>query len=249
MTAIVDPDLGTARAAVRGGLAAGAFVTVAGVCTATYEGRAASHLGAGDRLLLCKPDGTGLVHGPEGRTPVNWLPGDSDWSVDIDEEVLTVAGERDRPAETLAVRFEQVRQVTTVEAPVRGDREVSGTESDLRERLLADPSLVEPGFRPLATERETPAGPVDVYGEDADGTAVVVEVKRRRAGPDAVGQLARYVDALATDLHAGAAVRGILVAPAVTDRARELLADRGLEFVPLAFDGDPPGTDGDATGS
>jgi len=66
-----------------------------------------------------------------------------------------------------------------------------------------------------------------------------VELKRRRVGPDAVGQLQRYVDALRRDLHAEAAVRGILVAPSVTDRARGLLAEKGLEFVALE-----PKTDG-----
>ncbi|WP_323192963.1 endonuclease NucS domain-containing protein, partial [Halostella sp. PRR32] len=77
----------------------------------------------------------------------------------------------------------------------------SGTEADLKERVLERPALVEPGLRPLATERDTPAGPVDVYAEAADGQPVVVELKRDRAGPDAVSQLARYVDALAADLH------------------------------------------------
>jgi RecB family endonuclease NucS len=60
-----------------------------------------------------------------------------------------------------------------------------------------------------------------------------VGLKRRRVGPDAVGQLGRYVDALERDLHADAEVRGILVAPSVTERARRLLAEQGMEFVAL----------------
>ncbi|PSP51500.1 endonuclease NucS, partial [Halobacteriales archaeon QH_7_68_42] len=72
------------------------------------------------------------------------------------------------------------------------------------------------------------------YGEDRDGRTVVLELKRRRVGPDAVGQLGRYVDALERDLHAETEVRGMLVAPSVTDRARRMLAERGLEFVALA---------------
>jgi endonuclease len=93
--------------------------------------------------------------------------------------------------------------------------------------------LLETGFTPLATERDTPAGAVDIYGEDAAGRSVVVELKRRRVGPDAVSQLRRYVDALSRDLHADASVRGILVAPSVTDRAERLLARNDLEFVSL----------------
>ncbi|PSP46193.1 endonuclease NucS, partial [Halobacteriales archaeon QH_6_66_25] len=75
---------------------------------------------------------------------------------------------------------------------------------------------------------------VDIFGEDAEGNAVVVELKRRRFGPDAVGQLNRYVEALRRDLHADATVRGILVAPSVTDRAGRLLERRDLEFVSLS---------------
>jgi RecB family endonuclease NucS len=68
----------------------------------------------------------------------------------------------------------------------------------------------------------------------------VVELKRRRVGPDAVGQLTRYVDALERDLHAETSVRGILVAPSVTDRARRLLGERGLDFVALEPATDAP---------
>ena len=111
---------------------------------------------------------------------------------------------------------------------------VSGTEADMKQRILEHPELIESGFRPLSTERDTPAGAVDIYGEDRAGRVVVLELKRRRVGPDAVGQLNRYVEALERDLHAGVEIRGILVAPSVTDRARRLLATRGLEFVSLS---------------
>jgi len=79
--------------------------------------------------------------------------------------------------------------------------------------------------------RATPAGAVDIYGGDADGRTVVVELKQRRVGPDAVGQVDRYVGALERDLHDDTEIRGILVAPSITDRARELLAEKGMEFV------------------
>jgi RecB family endonuclease NucS len=148
--------------------------------------------------------------------------------------------------------------------PVTGGRDLTlhGSEEDLRTRILERPELVEPGFEPRETERPSSAGPMDVFGVDADGNPVVVELKRRRVGPDAVGQLARYVRALreelgiegdetgtdesdvAGDLDADAAatadsatteleVRGVLVAPSITDRAAERLADRGFDHVAL----------------
>ena len=86
----------------------------------------------------------------------------------------------------------------------------------------------------------TTAGAVDIYGKDADGTPTIVELKRRRVGPDAVGQLNRYVNALKRDLAAGRSVRGLLVAPSVTERAQELLTTEELEFVSEGADTSQP---------
>ncbi|PSP98746.1 endonuclease NucS [Halobacteriales archaeon QS_4_70_19] len=254
---VVAPTAGAALAVCERALAGDALLTVSGRCSVEYEGRASSSLGPGDRLLVCKPDGSVLVHTDEGQQPVNWQPpgctvepalvesageaGDTDDEAagDVDREPrLRVRSERTTPAEELVVEFASVAQVSAYDAVDPGELALTGTEEDLRERILAEPELVEPGFTPLATERGTPAGAVDIYGEDADGRTVILELKRRRVGPDAVGQLSRYVDALRRDLHEDAAVRGVLVAPSVTDRARRLLAEQGLEFVAL----EPPNT-------
>jgi RecB family endonuclease NucS len=89
---------------------------------------------------------------------------------------------------------------------------------------------------------------MDIFGVDSEGTAVVVELKRRRVGPAAAGQLKRYVAALSRELGDDEAVRGILVAPSVTDRARELLDREGLEFVGIDPEtGERRSTDEDAT--
>lgn len=229
----VQPSAGEARRLVESGLEQGAVVALFGRCAVEYEGRAVSTLGAGDRLLILKSDGTALVHTDEGQQPINWQPPGSAHEVRTEDGDLVVTSQRSAPAEVLAVHFERIDHAVAYDGSDGSELELSGTEDDLRQRILAEPSLIEPDFEPRATERDTPAGAVDIFGTDAGGTAVAVELKRRRVGPDAVGQLARYVDALERDLHAGRAVRGILVAPSVTDRARQLLADRGLEFVPL----------------
>lgn len=231
-----SPSLEAACEAITDGFDREALVTVFGRCTVDYDGRASSRLEAGDRHVMCKPDGTTLVHGSEGQQPINWQPPGCDREVFCDHgdaPVLVLESVRSTPEERLSVRFQRVVQVTAFSGTDESDLSLSGTEKDLRDRILQTPDLLEPGFRPLATERETPAGAIDVYGEDAAGRTVVVELKRRRVGPDAVGQLRRYVDALGRDLHADASVRGILVAPSVTDRAERLLADHGLEFVSL----------------
>jgi RecB family endonuclease NucS len=227
------PDAADACETVETGLQREWLVTLVGRCRVVYEGRASSTLGPGDRLVVLKPDGSALVHTDEGQKPVNWQPPGCDHSVRV-EDGLVIQSERTSPDETLRVAFERVTHCGAFPMTDENDLALSGTEEDLRDRILEEPSLLETGFQPRATERETPAGAVDIYGEDEAGNAVVVELKRRRVGPDAVSQLNRYVDALERDLHAERTVRGILVAPSVTDRASQLLDERGLEFVSLA---------------
>ncbi|WP_115865406.1 endonuclease NucS [Halorussus litoreus] len=231
--AVGTPDPEAARDRVAAAIDADEMVTVFGRCTVEYEGRAASTLGPGDRLVVLKPDGTALVHTDEGQKPVNWQPPGCTHEVAASNGQFRIRSLRTAPEEELVVDFERVDRVATFDVTDGRDLALSGTEEDLRQRILDDPELVEPGFVPLATERETPAGAVDIYGEDAHDATVVVELKRKRVGPDAVGQLDRYVDALGRDLHADAEVRGILVAPSVTERARNLLAEKGLEYVSL----------------
>ena len=236
VTTLHQPTHRDALEALSAAFDRGELITIFGRCTVEYDGRAASSLGSGDRLVILKPDGTALVHTDEQRTPVNWQPPGSEHHAAVREGRLRVRSEREKPDESLDVRFERIHQLSAL--PVTGGRavDVDGSEEDLRQRVLAEPELVEPGFEPAATERETAAGPVDVFGHDSEGRPVVVELKRRRVGPDAAGQLARYVDALEREIPDGVEVRGVLVAPSVTDRARELLGERGLEHVSL----DPP---------
>jgi RecB family endonuclease NucS len=233
LTAIA-PDTEEALALVETGKERGLLCTLFGRCRVVYEGRASSRLDPGDRLVVLKPDGTVLVHTDEGQQPVNWQPPGCTHEASIEGGEFVVRSHRSNPAEELVVRFERLHHATAYEVTDPADLALTGTEEDLRQRLLDDPELLEPGFEPRATERETPAGAVDIYGEDADGNVVVVELKRRRVGPDAVSQLNRYVEALERDLHVGTTVRGVLVAPSVTDTARRLLAERDLEFVSLA---------------
>ncbi len=253
VTSLHDPSHREALWELEAAFDRGDLISVFGQCTVSYEGRAASDLGTGDRLLLLKPDGAALVHTDEGRTPVNWQPPGSRHRAAVREGHLRVTSTRDTPDETLIVRFSDVHQLSAM--PVTGGRDLTlhGSEEDLRTRILERPSLIEDGFEPRETERPSSAGPMDVFGVDADDTPVVVELKRRRVGPDAVGQLARYVRALREELGIDPGgsngsdgsdgsdathVRGVLVAPSITDRAAERLADRGFEHVALEATGE-----------
>ena len=219
-----------ALVALDGAFERGDLVVLFGRCTVEYEGRASSSLGPGDRLLVLKPDGTALVHTDEKRTPVNWQPPGSEHHASVRDGRLAVHSKRTSPAETLDVRFERVDQLSAFSVAARADLTLVGSEEDLRTRILDDPTLVEDGFEPLETERETTAGPVDIFGRDAERRPVVVELKRRRVGPSAVRQLQGYVDAVGREVG-DETVRGVLVAPSVTDRAAALLDERGFGFV------------------
>jgi RecB family endonuclease NucS len=209
------------------------MLTLVGECEVEYDGRASSYLGPGERLVILKSDGTLLVHRDEQRTPVNWQPPGCTHDARIEDNRLLVQSTRTSPHEEVTISFETLAQVSLLELDDTPDLALSGSEEDLRQRILADPDVLEEGFQAMMTERETAAGAVDIYGTDADGTPTAVELKRRRVGPDAVGQLNRYVAALNRDLPVQRPVRGILVAPSVTERAEELLATEELEFVSL----------------
>jgi hypothetical protein len=219
----------------------GAVVTVYGACTVAYDGRASASLGEGRRLLVLKPDGTALVHTDEGHEPVNWQPPGSEHRAAVRDGRLRVRATRTSPDEQLDVRFLTVDHLVVYPVSGRRSAAVAGTEADLKRRVVAEPSLVAPGFDVATAERATDAGDIDVFGHDGDGRPTVVELKRRRVGPDAVSQLRRYVDALRreSDGEAGNAsesVRGVLVAPSVTERAAELLDRAGFDHVAV----DPP---------
>jgi RecB family endonuclease NucS len=231
-----DPTPTEAVEMLEPALTTGAMVTIVGHCEVEYEGRASSYLALGDRLVILKPDGTLLVHTDSKRKPVNWQPPGCTHRVALDNEheQVCVHSLRSSPAEQVEITFESIAQLSTFELADEHALALEGTEEDLRQRIFAEPELIETGFHPLIRERDTAAGPVDIYGTDREDKPVIVELKRRRVGPDAVGQLKRYVDAVSRDLPMGTTPRGILVAPSITDRAEQLLRSEGLESISLA---------------
>jgi RecB family endonuclease NucS len=232
VSSLTDPPLEDALALLETGFECSGMVTLVGECEVDYDGRASSHLPPGERLVVLKPDGTLLVHRDEQRKPVNWQPPGSTHSARVGGNRLIVESVRTSPHEEIEITFETLIQASLLELDDTSGLALEGSEEDLRRRILEDPDILEDGFQAMVTERETSAGAVDIYGEDADGTPTIVELKRRRVGPDAVGQLNRYVEALKRDLP-GRSVRGILVAPSLTERAQRLLTSENLEFVSL----------------
>jgi RecB family endonuclease NucS len=112
-----------------------------------------------------------------------------------------------------------------------GEFSLYASEEDMQRTVLAMPRLVEEGFKPISYEKHIEPGFVDVYGVDAEGRFVVVEIKRKTAGKEAALQLARYVKAIRGMVNRE--VRGILAAPNIAKGVQRLLASLGLDYKAL----------------
>lgn len=233
MDVLVRPDLPQAHSfleeRLRGGASTAGLILLIGRCRGSYSGRAASRLDQGDRVVLIKRDGSFLLHGPTGFKPINWQPPGARFDVALDGAELVLSARRVRPPETVEVRFSRVEAVGLAVLQDLAPLEVSGTEFELRDLFRAHPDLIEPGFQPWARERLTDQGPIDLYGEDARGRRMVIELKRIPAGLAEATQLWRYVEA--ERKRRPIAVRGILVAPRISPRARQFLHEHDLEFL------------------
>ncbi|MHC1580378.1 endonuclease NucS [Methanopyrus sp.] len=222
-------------------------VLIAGICEAEYRGRAESRAGPALRLAICKPDGTFLLHNAlEKREPTNWNPAPSRQSLEVRDDLVVLRSRRLDVKEEVIVYFHRVLLACSLpKEGARSERSVFSlfrSEEDMKRLIWRNPDVIEPGFQPVREEVECRAGIADVVGYDADGRLVVLELKRARAGVDAASQLRRYVEAFREER--GEEVRGILVAPSITDGCRRLLEKYGLEWRRL----EPEATDRDGKG-
>lgn len=193
-----------------------------------YFGRAASTADAGDLLLLLKPDRTLQVHAPRGLKPRNWQPRIDDISTFVDEGRPVLVAERNSPHEIVRIAFLEVHLAVASEPSDEGGLVLHGSEAEMQRTLAQRPSWIEEGLEVLDVELPIAVGGVDLYARDVLGRLVVVELKRARAGQEAVHQLQRYVTAIRA--ATGEEVRGIVAAPAMTAPALAELLRSGLEF-------------------
>ena len=204
------------------------LLQVAGECEVLYDGRAASVADAGDLLLMIKPDGSLQIHSQRGVRPVNWQPRSDETRVVIEEGRAVLYSERHTPAELVRVEFLEPELAQALLLRELGGFLLLGSEAEMQEALARSPELIEEGLTLLDRELPTEVGGIDLYARDRRGNLVVVELKRGKAGQEAVHQLRRYVDRVQelTDMP----VRGILAAPGVTGPALARLEALRLEF-------------------
>jgi len=231
-TVLEAPSLETAEKAIKSGISQRRTVVIAGKCTVEYEGRASSSLGAGDRLVVFKPDGSALVHRPMDYSPVNWQPSGSIFSTRLQEKSLVIRVFRRKEHESMLVSFTDIYLVSVLNLIDKADFNLYASEKEMQEALYYKPDLLEPGFRPISREMAVDPGFIDLIGYDAEGNLAVVEIKRVKANKKAVEQLRKYMEVI--DLDEKRTVRGILVAPEITRDALKLLNEMGYEFKPLS---------------
>jgi RecB family endonuclease NucS len=200
-------------------------------CEIAYHGRAVTRLGAGDRVILFKTDGSLCVHADKGYKPLNYMPGPT--TVSQDGDVIRVY----RPAsdESLVIVLHEVFEDSARDLVDEALLERDGAERQIHVLLERAPETIEAGLVVLERERFTDTGPIDLFCRDADGRTVVVEVKRTRAVAAHVEQLTRYCERVDLD-PAHAPCRGILVAPEIAPQARVMCEARGYVFVELDYE-------------
>ncbi|MEN6593146.1 MAG: endonuclease NucS [Methanobacterium sp.] len=208
-----------------------AFMILVVCCKVNYEGRATSKLGFGERTVLIKGDGSFIIHQDRNLEPINWQPPRTKIGVKLEDDVIKIIGKRRKPKEQLELVIRNVHLISYHMGSDTKDIELAGYEEDMRQMIMDNPELIEKGFRPTSKEYQTPQGFIDIMGKDDDGKLVVLELKSRKAGVNAVKQLLRYVDCFSDNKEF---VRGILVSPSVTEEAKEILNKYQMEHIPLS---------------
>ena len=231
MKVLTNPKLTQAKALIENALLQRRMLIVAGNCSVLYAGRAKSTLEPGERILIIKEDGSLLVHRPFGYEPVNWQPSGSIFHVQTKPNLIEVHAVRHKPRENVHIKFYEIFLVSAINLTDSGEFALHASEKDMHQAILIKPSLIEEGFKPISYEKKIEPGFVDVYGVDKNGKLVIIEVKRRIAGKDAVLQLAKYIEALKGKTERE--LRGVLIAPNLGKDVQRLLVTLGLEFKAL----------------
>ena len=199
-------------------------------CNIDNKGRAKSTLSDGDKIILIKPDGTLLVHENKKREPVNWQPPGSKVNALTKNDKLIILSKRDKPREELKIQINHVYFIATMKVQ-QGRFKLLGSEKDMVDYVQSNPDILEEGLKVVKREAPTPYGFIDLIALDREGNTVIMEFKRRTATVSTVLQLSRYIKYYSK--YNKEKLRGVIVAPKITDEALLLLKNMGFEFKKL----------------
>lgn len=229
-TTLENPDVSESYHLLNKGLSKRALIILVACSRVFYEGRAKSRLGWGDRTIMIKQDGSFLIHQNQNLEPVNWQPPKSKFTVKLNNGKIILKGSRRNPPESLQVEISKIYTASYFIGKDSKSLELVGYEEDMGDLIFANPEIIEEGFRPTSREYSVENGFIDILGKDKRGNLMILELKSRRAGVNAVKQLERYIKQFKDHKKI---VRGILVAPSLTEDALELLKEKEMEFISL----------------
>ncbi len=199
-------------------------------CTVAYDGRLGARLAEAVRLVVLKADGSVAVHSDSrAYKPLNWMS--PPCTIAHDATAITATNPR---GETLRIELAEVIHDHEIDLGDDPGLEKDGVEAELQELLAARVAALRDGMTLVRREYPTDIGPVDLLCRDAEGAAVVVEVKRvgEIAG---VEQLLRYQERLDRDGRF-APTRGLFVATRVKPQARVFAESRGVDWLEVDLD-------------
>lgn len=194
-------------------------------CSVEYQGRLGARLAPATRLILCKADGSIAVHSDaKAYKPLNWM--NPPCTITEVDGVITA---RTPKGEELRIEIHEVLADTVVALGDDPGLEKDGVEAELQVLIAARVAALRPDLELITREYPTDIGPVDLLCRDADGSTVVVEVKRvgEIAG---VEQLLRYQERLDRDSRFAPTV-GMFVAERIKPQARVFAESRGVTCV------------------
>lgn len=204
---------------------AGEVIVLVGDCKVHYDGRAWSYT-EGRHSVIVNPSGSVVIHHSDSVKPKNWQPkgADTDILIDADEDIM-IESTRKNPEEYLSVRFENL--IKSVHYKPSGESlDLKGSEKEIHKYIYNNPDIISDRFNPTDMEKSIESGDIDIFGHNNQNIPVIVEVKRKKAQQEDVGQVSRYVDMFEEEVIA------YLVAPDITEPARRVLEDKyGFTFV------------------
>src|SRR5438128_12489987 len=233
MVVLVSPGLDEARLELGKALEARMMVTMVANCTVSYSGRTGSDIGEGERLVIVKGDGCILVHRGRDYQPVNWQPSGCIIQAHANDGTLILKAVRPNPLESLTLVVREVQVLGTFLLQDDAEFIIHSSEEEMQRAIILQPDIIEPGFKILDYEKKVPPGFVDVYGVDAEGNTLVIEIKKDPAGFPAIKQLLEYLKYL--QAPQGKKLRPIIVAPSVAKGSQSTLAKSWIEFKQLTL--------------
>lgn len=209
---------------------AGKMIILCCHCSILYNGSVESNVKSAVRTIMIKPDNTLLVHSFKNYKPINWQTSNSEITIELNQNnelVITSINGGDK----LVVTCYEIHKSIHYEPPENDSKTIVGTENDMHDAIINNPSLVEEGLTELEHEKEISVGNIDIYAIDAENNPVIIEVKRRKAQRKHIDQLNRYVNGYMNEY--GEKARGVLVAPDITTSTKQAIKDSDYSFCQL----------------